>query len=85
LSYDSILFALKKFVYVMGFIKTIFGLQQALMSPAPNRGSSAAIGDSHLHSQGTPAPAGMFGPSTPAPMTPHTPASADPGIVPQLQ
>ncbi|KAI9551356.1 TATA-box-binding protein isoform X3 [Daphnia magna] len=58
---------------------------QALMSPAPNRGSSAAIGDSHMHSQGTPAPAGMFGPSTPAPMTPHTPASADPGIVPQLQ
>jgi transcription initiation factor TFIID TATA-box-binding protein len=55
------------------------------MSPAPNRGSSAAIGDSHMHSQGTPAPAGMFGPSTPAPMTPHTPASADPGIVPQLQ
>ena len=36
-------------------------------------------------SQGTPAPAGLFGPSTPGPMTPHTPASADPGIVPQLQ
>ena len=51
------------------------------MSPAMNRDS--AIGDSHLHSQGTPAPLGMFGPSTP--MTPHTPASADPGIVPQLQ
>lgn len=52
------------------------------MSPAVNRGSSAAVGDSQLHSLGTPAPAGIFGPSTPAPMTP---ASAEPGIVPQLQ
>lgn len=55
------------------------------MSPAVNRGSSGMLGDSHVHSQGTPAAMGMFGPSTPAPMTPHTPASADPGIVPQLQ
>jgi len=58
---------------------------QALMSPAVNRGSSGMLGDSHMHSQGTPAPLGLYGPSTPAPMTPHTPASADPGIVPQLQ
>ncbi len=62
------------------------------MSPAVNRGSSGALGDSHLHSQGTPAGGGgggalggLYGPSTPAPMTPHTPASADPGIIPQLQ
>ena len=60
-------------------------IQQALMSPAVNRGSSGMLGDSHMHSQGTPAPLGLYGPSTPAPMTPHTPASADPGIVPQLQ
>ena len=26
-----------------------------------------------------------IGPATPGPMTPMTPASADPGIVPQLQ
>lgn len=26
-----------------------------------------------------------MGPSTPGPMTPMTPASADPGILPQLQ
>lgn len=61
---------------------------QALMSPAVNRGSSVAAADRDplaMHSQGTPAPGGMFGPGTPAPMTPHTPASNDPGIVPQLQ
>lgn len=31
-----------------------------------------------------PAPSSM-GPATPGPMTPMTPHSADPGIVPQLQ
>lgn len=54
---------------------------QALMSPAVNRDSGGTIGDSHM--QCTPAPLGMYVPSTP--MTPHTPASADPGIIPQLQ
>lgn len=29
--------------------------------------------------------ASSMGPSTPGPMTPMTPASADPGILPQLQ
>jgi len=51
------------------------------MSPAVNRDSGGTIGDSQM--QGTPAALGMYGPSTP--MTPHTPASADPGIIPQLQ
>ena len=57
------------------------------MSPAVNRGSSFAADRDPLamHSQGTPAPGGMFGPGTPGPGTPHTPASNDPGIVPQLQ
>lgn len=47
-------------------------LKQNLMSPlvAP---SSQVI------------PSSNMGPATPSPMTPMTPASADPGIVPQLQ
>lgn len=48
--------------------------QQNLMSPmvAPNQTP---------HNQLT----SSMGPATPGPMTPMTPSSADPGIVPQLQ
>ncbi|XP_046656868.1 TATA-box-binding protein-like [Daphnia pulicaria] len=58
-------------------------LQQALMSPAPNRRSSAVNAGSPM-SQGTPE-GGIFGPRTIAPATPYTPASAGSGIVPTLQ
>lgn len=49
----------------------IFKLQQNMMSPLI---TSGGISSQQMLSQGSPAP-----------MTPMTPHSADPGIVPQLQ
>lgn len=43
------------------------------MSPMVNLGGSNVSGATNV------------GPSTPSPMTPMTPHSADPGIIPQLQ
>lgn len=54
----------------MAFIY-IFVFQQNMMSPAVNQHQSAQLPS--------------LGPATPGPMTPMTPSSADPGIVPQLQ
>lgn len=45
-----------------------------MVSPMVNLGGSVGAGV-------TP----TMGPSTPSPMTPMTPHSADPGIIPQLQ
>ncbi|KAJ8979200.1 hypothetical protein NQ317_016835 [Molorchus minor] len=65
--------------YVTGFALPISTItpqtpQHTMMSPMVNLGSTSGAGV-------TP----NMGPSTPSPMTPMTPHSADPGIIPQLQ
>ncbi|XP_071454268.1 TATA-box-binding protein [Hetaerina americana] len=58
-----------------------FATPQSLMQPqTPQNLMSPMVGPS---SQLAPTPS--MGPATPGPMTPMTPSSADPGIVPQLQ
>lgn len=49
-----------------------FVIQQHMMSPM-------------IHQHGSSHQLTSLGPATPGPMTPMTPSSADPGIVPQLQ
>ncbi|KAJ8963938.1 hypothetical protein NQ314_005269, partial [Rhamnusium bicolor] len=65
--------------YVTGFALPINSMavqtpQHTMMSPMVNLGGSSSAGV-------TP----NMGPSTPSPLTPMTPHSADPGIIPQLQ
>nr|CAG4645786.1 EOG090X0CO7 [Lynceus sp. MCZ IZ 141354] len=58
-----------------------FTPQHLLQPQTPQSLRQSAISEA----QSIPAGLGIFGPATPGPMTPHTPASVDPGIVPQLQ
>lgn len=63
--------------YVTGFALPMGNMtqtpQHTMMSPMVNLGGSNSSGTVNI------------GPSTPSPMTPMTPHSADPGIIPQLQ
>jgi hypothetical protein len=54
-------------------LTSLYFSQQNLMSPMVPPASQSALQNS------------LMGPATPGPMTPMTPSSADPGIVPQLQ
>ncbi|XP_047346865.1 TATA-box-binding protein [Vespa velutina] len=56
-----------------------FATPQSLMQPQTPQNMMSPLGQSNPIAQSS------IGPSTPGPMTPMTPASADPGILPQLQ
>lgn len=61
-----------------------FGTPQSLMQPqTPQQAMSSSMVNVGGSSNSVAPPS--IGPATPAPMTPLTPHSADPGIVPQLQ
>ncbi|KAB0798754.1 hypothetical protein PPYR_06634 [Photinus pyralis] len=61
-----------------------FATPQSLMQPqTPQQTMSSSMVNVGGSSNSVPPPS--IGPATPAPMTPLTPHSADPGIVPQLQ
>ncbi|XP_049940235.1 TATA-box-binding protein [Schistocerca serialis cubense] len=63
------------------FTPVVFTTPQSLMQPqTPQNLMSPMVAPSSQI-----APPASLGPATPGPMTPMTPASADPGIVPQLQ
>ncbi|KAG8222051.1 hypothetical protein J437_LFUL000495 [Ladona fulva] len=66
---------------MQSFSSVGFATPQSLMQPqTPQNLMSPMVGQSSQLAQ-TPS----MGPATPGPMTPMTPSSADPGIVPQLQ